>query len=481
MLTRKEFLKTAGTGAAGLALLGVAGCDDLLPNLPDKFPIGGQDPSVVLIILDTLRRDHLGAYGNGWIETPSLDALARESLRFTQARPESAPTICARRAIHTGIRTWPFRDWRPPKGENIILQGWQPMPEGQTTLAEILKEHGYQTMFVTDNLHQFKASYNFQRGFDVFDWIRGQTTDHYHPLGMTQPDKMRQTLGMRDHFRQYFANTAGRETEEDWFAPQVFTRASEFLEAARGGQPFFLAVDCFDPHQPWDPPEEYVKLYDGPYDGREPYSPINGSSSYLTDRELKRMQALYAAEVTMTDRWLGRFLEKMRELALFENTLLILLSDHGIALGEHGIVGKPFWGLWPEVTDVPFFIRHPKGKGAGQTSDYYASTHDVAPTILGFLGIDPPEPMNGQNLSVLLDGGKPEPREHFTLGYHDHVWARDERYIMFARNDGAKAKLYDAREDPGMRNDVAGERPGEAKRMFEKYVLKDASGTLPRY
>jgi arylsulfatase A-like enzyme len=183
----------------------------------------------------------------------------------------------------------------------------------------------------------------------------------------------------------------------------------------------------------------------------------------------------------MADRWLGRFLEKMDDLNLFENTLIIILSDHGHALGEHKIVGKPVQALWPELTDIVFFLRHPEGKGAGQTSDYYASTHDVAPTILSLLGIQPPVPMDGQDLSVILDRGKPESRDHFSLGYHNFVWARDEAHVYFSRNDGTKAKLYDVRVDPKMRNNRAADRPEVAKRMFEDYVLEDAGGPLPRY
>jgi arylsulfatase A-like enzyme len=133
------------------------------------------------------------------------------------------------------------------------------------------------------------------------------------------------------------------------------------------------------------------------------------------------------------------------------------------------------------VTDIPFFIRHPEGKSAGKTSDYYASTHDVVPTILGFLGMGAPESMEGQDLSILLDGKDPEPRPHFTLGYHEHVWTRDERYAMFSRNDGTEAKLYDLRTDPGMNQDIAGNQPGIVKRMFDGYVLKDAGGPLPTY
>jgi arylsulfatase A-like enzyme len=491
-LTRREFLALAGTGVLGASLLG-AGCDltTRLPNLPGQPPAG--DTNVVLVIIDSLRKDHIGAYGNDWIQTPNLDALAKESLRFTRAYPESAPTICARRAIHTGLRTWPFRDWKPPKGEDIILQGWEPIPEGQTHLAEIMKQNGYATLLQTDNMHQYKASYNFQRGFDVFDFIRGQTTDNYMPKWTFPRDRVQGALlsgnitAMRAQMEQYWANVEGRllaerGDEEDWFAPRVFTGAMELLEAAKtGSQPFFLVADSYDPHEPWDTPEEYVSLYDEPYDGPEPYSVIYGPSDYLSERELQRMKARYAGEVTMVDRWLGRFLDKMEELNLFENTLIILLSDHGIAFGEHGVIGKPHYALWPEVTDVPFLIRHPEGRGAGETSDHYASTHDVAPTILGFLGIEPRSPMEGQDLSVLFDGGDPDPRPHFTLGYHTYVWARDDRYVMFGSHDRASAKLFDLREDPEMRQDIAVGHPDVVGRMFDEYVIGDAGGPLPEY
>jgi arylsulfatase A-like enzyme len=490
-LSRREFLALTGAGAIGASLLG-AGCSvtERLPNLPGR-PLGG-DTNVVLVILDSLRKDHIGAYGNPWIKTPNLDALSKESLRFTRAYPESIPTICARRTIHTGNRSWPFRDWKAPEGEDIILQGWQPIPEGQVHLAEILKENGYTTMFETDTMHQFKPSYNFQRGFDVFDFIRGQTTDNYKPNWTFPRERVRGALlegnivAMRNQMRQYWANVEGRlvparESEEDWFSPRVFSGAMELMEAAKEEQPFFLVVDSYDPHEPWDTPDEYVSLYDDPYDGPEPYSVIYGDSSYLSERELQRMKARYAGEVTMVDRWLGNFLDKMAELDLFDNTLVVLLADHGIAHAEHGIAGKPSYALWPEVTDIPFFIRHPGGKGAGEVSDYYASTHDVAPTVLGFLGIEPEQPMDGQDLSVLFDGGEPEERAHFSLGYNDHAWARDDDYVMFAKNDGSNALLYDLREDPNMDNDIAGSNQGVINRMWNEYVLEDAGGPLPTY
>ena len=483
-LTRKDFLKVAGAGATAAALLGNSALSGCSPQLGRK-----TGANVVLVILDTLRKDHVGAYGNPWIKTPNLDALAKESLRFSRAYPESLPTICARRAIHTGIRTWPFRDWHHYKGVNVGLWGWQPIPEGQRHLAEILKENGYATLFVTDNLQQYDASMNFQQGFDVFDFIRGQTTDSYRPLWTCPQEKVRQVLvqansigpGSTPYFCQYFANTAYRRTEEDWFSPRVFTGAMELIEAAKEGPPFFLVVDGYDPHPPWDPPQKYVSLYDEGYDGPEPYAPAEGSSTRFTERQLRRMGALYSGEITLADRWLGNFLDKMEELKLLDDTLLVVISDHGIAHGEHGIVGKPPYALWPEVTDIVFFIRHPEGKRAGDESDYYASTHDVAPSILGFLGIDRPEAMEGHDLSVLFDGKTPQPRRHFTLGYHDHVRTQDDRYVMISRYDGSAARLYDVREDPEMKDDIGGKRPGLARRMFDDYALKDAGGPLPHY
>jgi arylsulfatase A-like enzyme len=282
--------------------------------------------------------------------------------------------------------------------------------------------------------------------------------------------------------RQYLANTVGRKSEEDWFVPKVFLRAIELLEEDSRKEPFFMVVDCFDPHEPWDPPEKYVDLYDSEsYEGPIPWFPEYREDDYLTNRQLKRMQALYSAEVTMADRWLGDFLEKAHDLGVMQNTLFVLISDHGIALGEHGITGKVPYALYPELTNITFFVRHPEGKLAGETSDYYASTHDVAPTVLGFLGIEPQKLMEGHDLSVLFKGEEPAERQHFTLGYHDYVWARDESYALIARNDGSETRLYDLTSDPGMNENLAEGHPEVTKSMFEGYVLEDADGPLPTY
>jgi arylsulfatase A-like enzyme len=442
--------------------------------------------NVILVILDSLRKDHIGVYGNDTIQTPNLDDLAEESLRFTRAYPESLPTLCARRAIHTGMRTWPFRNFVRLPGETFQPAGWQPIPEVQTTVSEILLSEGYSTALFADTQPMFHPSMNFQRGFAVFEWMRGQERDRFRPkLGVPEEQITQRTVpgndaNMVDKVRQHLANTQDRRTEEDWFAPRLFTRGMDYLQQAEAGQPFFLVLDSFDPHEPWDPPEKYVDLYSDGYEGRDPTVPNYGVSDWIDEEELERMKALYAGEVTMVDRWFGRFLDKMESTGRMDDTLLLVLADHGVALAEHGYTGKPYGALWPELTDIPFFIRHPEGKGAGETSDYFASTHDVASTILGATGQLPPQRMDGEDLSVLLEGSEPVPRSHFTLGYNEYVWARDERYVMFSVNDRSNPRLYDLESDPDMNDDISGDNPDIVKRMFNKYVLEDAGGSLPR-
>ena len=135
---------------------------------------------------------------------------------------------------------------------------------------------------ITDTCHQWKHSMNFGRGFDVYRKIRGQVSDRYKDPSVISIEEVRRRYIVgrsAKKARQYLANVQGRKSEEDWFAPRVFTNAMEVLEEARRQEPFFLVADCFDPHEPWDPPKRYVDLYDPDgYEGKEPLadSPAQG-------------------------------------------------------------------------------------------------------------------------------------------------------------------------------------------------------------
>ncbi|UCG94421.1 MAG: sulfatase-like hydrolase/transferase, partial [Candidatus Aerophobus sp.] len=283
--------------------------------------------NVILITVDSLQKNYVSCLGNKWMQTPHMDRLVSQSTLFTCAYPESLPTLQVRRALHTGKYVFPFRDHVARKGDWVKQPGWGPIPEQDTTLAEILKATGYRTGFVTDTYHYFKPGENFHRGFDQVTFIRGQEIDAYLSGGTTQRRKPedfclyasqpeQRTKSFRRHMHEvYFCNTALRQSEEDYFAPQVFREAAKWLYQNQGGEPFFLVVDSFDPHEPWDPPVYYRRMYDQDDNmEKDIIWSTYSSTSLLTERTMRRLRANYAGEITMVDYWLGYFLETIERL-----------------------------------------------------------------------------------------------------------------------------------------------------------------------
>ncbi|MGQ9722246.1 MAG: sulfatase [Candidatus Jordarchaeum sp.] len=446
--------------------------------------VGEIDLNVVIIVLDTLRKDHVGIYGNSEVVTPNLDALARESIIFEDAHPESLPTIPFRRSTHTGIRTFPFKEYHPRKGDMVQAYGWEPIPETQTTLAEILRREGYTTAFITDTYHYFKPSMNFHRGFAQWQLIRGQEVDPYRTAPKPDQKKLEHHIpqsGDCGHMMlilpQYLTNISDRRTEEDYFSPQVFNAAIKWIEQNREVEKFFLFIDSFDPHEPWDPPQIYRDLYYSNYSGREVITPnYSTNTDYLTSEELNYMKALYAGEVTMVDTWLGKFIKKMRKLELLDKSLLILISDHGHQLGEHNVMGKIPRGLYPELMDIPFFIRHPDGLNMGKRVSGFVYNHDIVPTILQFLEVESPVMTDGNELWSLINGEQ-EARSYATSGFNGYVWIKDGEFVYISNYSRSREYLFDLKKDPNQNQNIIEENRDIADMMFQR-ILHDAGGKL---
>jgi len=252
----------------------------------------------------------------------------------------------------------------------------------------------------------------------------------------------------------------------------------EWLEANRKAEEFFLLVDVFDPHEPWDPPDKYLELYADPdYRGPGLMHARYGPSDNLTEVQLQHMRARYAAEVTLVDHWLGRFLDRARELGMLDDTLVVLTSDHGHQFGEHGLTGKVPRGLWYELVDVPLMIRRPDGLDAGKRVESFAQHHDIAPTVLAALGVAPRAALDGVNL-LDLAADHISPREHVSCGFHDYSWCRDARYAYITRNDGTDIQLFDMEADPLQKQNLAADEPGVVETLQQK-LLADAGGPLP--
>jgi arylsulfatase A-like enzyme len=480
-LNRRRFLQAGAAGAAGAALLPAVGCSMDEAGSGDRM-------NVLLLIVDSLRPDHVGAYGSP-VMTPNIDAIAARGLRFNRAFPEAMVTLPARRSIFTTKRIFPFRNFVP----NLELgqsPGWLPIEDVERTFTSELRRHGYWLAQVSDNPHTAftKAYQPFRKTFDewrailghsgtirppetvplsvVYDWLPEHLRDERYVPGM----------------RKYLANTGAGMDEEETCAARVFMQAVETLKEARLRQPFCMVVDCFDPHEPWSPPAHYVDMYRDPdYHGPNIGVTRYGFARLFSDEQLRHAQAIYAAEVTMTDRWLGRFMEAFRAAGLEENTVVLLLSDHGYLLGERGYTGKVPSQMHPELAQVPFIIVHPDGRAAGETSTYFASTHDVGPTLLSMTGIDSPRWMEGTDLSPVLLGRQPPERRDFHYGgMYNRFFIRNDEWVLIGDNEGNERTLYNLPSDPRELSDVVDKHPDVSDRLY-RTVLDVAGGPLPYY
>jgi arylsulfatase A-like enzyme len=494
--TRRRLLEAGGAGAAALGL-GACGDDYFEPSTDH----GSDAPNTLLIFTDSTRADYIGAYKrDGRNRTPNLDALARDSLTFSLAVPEAMPTGPARRALLTGIRSFPFRNYVPTKGLPAG-PGWNPIFDHQPIVTEVLGEAGVETAYCTDNPFLIGPRFaNFRR---TIDWARPSYSqgayrflnkpfrrpaprsaiDRYllpELSGSVEVGRLRSMVGW---------NSIYRDSENDYPTARVVRSGINLLDDLKKKRPFFLGVDAFDPHEPLDAPPVYVRRFGGPKGierrGVIPIQPFEVPYSWaidvdVDDETVERVRELYAAEVTFADEWIGRLMNRLADQRLLDETVVIYMSDHGLTLGEHGILGKHAARAQWHIYHVPCMIRHPEGKLAGQRSDYFASTHDVARTLCSFMGVRAPGAMNGEDLSVLFEGRRPPARRWFTACYDDHLLAGDRDWFFIADSEGRRKRLYDKRNDPQELRDVAAEHP-ETVDLLWRVLEDEAGGTLPQF
>jgi arylsulfatase A-like enzyme len=500
-VTRRDLIRVSGAGAAGVAALAAAGCDlgdnssdGAEPKVQTVVAREGPPLNVLLIVTDSTRRDFVSAYhGDKLADTPNLDELAKGGLLFNRAVPEAMPTVAVRRALLTGTRSFPFRDWKvAPKLPQF--PGWSPIPSYKRIFTEFLDDAGIETAYVTDN--PFLIGPRFERFRNTLDHVRPIYEQGEYRVWNIGVDKDR--VASKAQIENYLLPALeGTEAEkriqenvgfnkgrrgDQLSGARVLKAGMEVLKELKGKQPFFLGVDAFDPHEAWNVPTAF-KLRFKHREGVEPILPFKTPYSKVedldvTEDQVQQVRELYAGELTYIDSWIGRLLNLLDDLGLADNTVVYYLSDHGILLGEHGLMGKANSMLGKEIHSVPYMIRHPDGKRAGEQSDYFVSTHDVAPTILSFHGITVPGRMDGEDLTVMFEDADPPERDYWTTAYADHVAAGDGRYLLIADNQGKERRLFDTEEDPDEEEDVASDNPDVVDRLWGN-VVNDAGGTMP--
>ncbi len=433
--------------------------------------------NLIAIMTDTFRYDHLGFVDRcPWWKshTPNLDAFARKCTVFDKAYQASFPTIPTRTDMMTGRLTFPFR-------------GWTPLPADERVLAQYLTEDGgYVSMLICDTPHLIRDAHNFDRGFSAWDWIRGQegdraiTDDIPAPLPCA-PEKIRGPERMRSH--HYRWREAHWRTERDTFVARTMQRACDWLERNYTHDRFFLYIDAFDPHEPWDPPAHYVDHYDPGYQGEVIDHPVYDYCDYLSDAELRHTRALYTAECELVDAWIGRLLDKAEQLGLMENTAITILSDHGHYIGDHGRIGKNGsgpdgpWPFYEAVAHIVWMWYAPGGPA--QRTDVLAQPQDFFPTMLDLAGVRCEERLDGVSLAPLLRGEPfDSPREVAITS--PALPNNPQKPVASAITDGEwtlhyrgpdwPAELYNLREDPNEERNVYADHKPAARRLLDAHV-----------
>lgn len=443
--------------------------------------------NVVLIMLDSLRRDHVGCYGNDWIKTPNIDALAKEGVRFTNAYPEALPTIPVRRAMNTGMRTFPCRDYVLAKGDTVMIPGWQPIPEYQTTVAEIFRHNGYNTALVASTPHIFKPSMNFHRGFTSWIWIRGQEADRYQvPFegDIEDPANLPNELsyGCVGHsLKHCLANMQDWKEEEDWFPPQSINASVDWLEKNGKDGPFFLEIDEFDPHEPWNAPKDFLDLYFDmdAYKGRKVINTTGGPYEFK-EGELEYTFAQYAGEVTLCDKYVGVLMDKLKELDLWDNTIVALVSDHGHNIMDHGIIHKLPDHMYPELMDLVYIIRHPNLDAADTECDAYVAHHDIPVTLMSMAGIDVPQGLDGRDVWSWVKGEAESSGEYATCIFYPWLWIQNDKYAYLTDLDETEERLYDRENDPKQMVNIAKDYPTVCNKL-KSILWKEMEDNPPNY
>ena len=461
----------------------------------------GNNLNLIVIVSDTFRFDNLACYGKKWLEnleTPNLDRFAEGCVVFNDVYAEGMPTVVIRRNLYTGRRTIPCYYFR--QHEPVQLPGWHHLYNEDQTLSETLQEAGYLTALVSDLPHEQRPGRNFHRGFGVYQWIRGQEVDYYgtSPHGllevsdMVSADYLSRFPSLHAFLSQYKANRNLWKQDGESLSEVVARTAMRWVKSNFQQKPFYLHVEFFDPHEPWDPPDRFLEKYwKGAYEPsfiEPPYATVP-----LSDEIQRRFRANYAGEVSTVDYWIGELLDTIRQYGLLENSVVLFMSDHGALLSEHGQFLKGPDKLRGQVTHVPLMIHEPGAREAGKKVTGFVQFHDVMPTLLHLLALKPPRRVTGLNAWDLVTGAKRSLRDYVVQTYgwvgsardehwnYSEIWKPEAHHEKFSVRPGAapevyKPQLYDLEKDPKESTDVADKYPDVCRQMSAK--LKDyiASG-----
>ncbi|WP_407269687.1 sulfatase [Radiobacillus sp. PE A8.2] len=350
----------------------------------------------IQVMFDTLKRNYLSPYDTSDVSTPNFDRLKRKSVQFDNFFAGSLPCMPARRDLQTGRY-------------NFLHRGWGPIEPFDDSMPEILKQSGVYTHLVTDHKHYWRdGGATYHTRYSSYELIRGQEGDNWK----ARVNKNMEVEGLENlpdfakkrkagSISQDLVNREYMQNEEDHSLYRTVEAGLEFLRDNKNEDQWFLQIECFDPHEPFFVPEQYLNMYGITQDE------FNGWLLYshddFTPEKTETVKGYYKALVTMCDAYLGKVLDFMDENNMWDDTMLIVNTDHGLLLGEHEWWGKNIMPVYNEIAHLPFFIWNPQVGVQNETRNQLAQNIDVPATLLEYFGLDIPEFMQGKPLRSVIE------------------------------------------------------------------------------
>ncbi|MBT3345873.1 MAG: sulfatase [Gemmatimonadetes bacterium] len=377
----------------------------------------------IVVMFDSLNRHFLPPYGCDWTQAPNFQRLAQRTLTFDNSYVCSMPCMPARRDFHTA---------RP----NFLHRSWGPMEPFDDSVPKLLSQAGISSHLITDHQHYWEAGgATYHTCYDTWQFHRGQEGDAW--MGQVEDPPEIDALGrnaetdIRAH-RQDRVNRQFMPHEQDQPQARTFEAGVDFIRRNHAAQDWFLQLETFDPHEPFFTQRHFKDLYpdhyadyDGPLHDWPPYAKVTE-----TPEQVEHMRYEYASLLSMCDRKLGDVLDLMDELELWEDTMLIVWTDHGFLLSEHDVWAKCWVPFYNEVAQTPFFVWDPRNGQQGERRQALVQPAiDLGPTLLNFFGQEPTSDMLGKDLADTIQSDT-DVRQAAIYGQHGHqVNVTDGRYV----------------------------------------------------
>lgn len=385
----------------------------------------------IMLMFDSLNRHMLSPYGCDWTHTPNFERLAERTVQFENCYAGSLPCMPARRELHTGRY-------------NFLHRSWGPIEPYDDSMPEMLRANHIYTHMISDHQHYWEdGGCTYHHRYDSWENVRGQEGDRWK--GQVREPDIPEHLGQ--FWRQDAINRTYITQEEDQPQAKVFQLGLEFLEKNKAEDNWFLHLETFDPHEPFYSMKKYKDLYPHHYHGKQ-FDWPDYTKVTETQEEVEHCRYEYAALLSMCDTYLGKVLNWMDENQMWQDTMLIVNTDHGFLLSEHDSWAKCVHPFYNEIAHIPLFIWDPKHKVRGEKRNALVQTIDLPVTILDYFGISPTKDMQGKSLAPVILDDSPV-REAALFGLHGaQINVTDGRYVYMRDSIKDNKPLYDYTQMP---------------------------------